>query len=329
MNKRIVITGGSGFIGSYLVKKLVVEGFNVCVVDNLSRGESTRFKEVSKHVEMVRADVRDEEALTKAFKKADFVYHLAAINGTDNFYKYPELVLDVGIKGAIAVVKSCIKSNITKLIVASTAEVYQEPGLFPTPENIPLKLPNSHNPRYSYGGSKIATELIALNYGRNHFETLQIFRPHNVYGPNMGWKHVIPQFIMRIAKIKNKNISLINNFSIQGNGVETRAFAYIDDIIDGLLIMQKYGVHRNIYNIGNQEEVSIKELIYKISSIMGVELQIETGEPALGGTKRRCPDISKISKLGYKPKVNLECGLKLTADWYLSNINLIPKNDLM
>ena len=82
-------------------------------------------------------------------------------------------------------------------MVASTAEVYQTPAVVPTPETIPLMLPDSLNPRYSYGGSKIVTELIAFNYAKEHYRKVQVFRPHNVYGPNMGWKHVVPQFILR------------------------------------------------------------------------------------------------------------------------------------
>jgi UDP-glucose 4-epimerase len=97
-----------------------------------------------------------------------------------------------------AVAEAAIDAGVENLVVASSAEVYQTPKKIPTTEEVELCLPNSTNPRYSYGGSKIASELIAMNIGKDHFKKVQVFRPHNVYGPDMGWKHVIPQFIDRI-----------------------------------------------------------------------------------------------------------------------------------
>src|SRR5262249_27716639 len=147
----------------------------------------------------------------------------AAINGTENFYKQPELVLDVGIRGCLAVVGACRRAGVAKLAVASSAEVYQTPGVVPTPEATPLMLPDSLNPRYSYGGAKIASELIAFNYGQQFFEKVQVFRPHNVYGPDMGWKHVVPQFIERALELRGKYGDTAP-FEMQGRGTDTRGF---------------------------------------------------------------------------------------------------------
>lgn len=107
-------------------------------------------------------------ALERAFAGAEVVMHLAAINGTENFYKRPELVLDVGLRGALAVVDAGRNTDVSDLLIASSAEVYQTPTVVPTPETIPLTLPDSRNPRYSYGGSKIISELIAFNYARDY-----------------------------------------------------------------------------------------------------------------------------------------------------------------
>jgi UDP-glucose 4-epimerase len=272
--------------------------------------------------------VRDEDAVTVAVKGVDVVMHLAAINGTENFYKRPELVLDVGIRGALAVVNACRRAGVPDLVLASTAEVYQSPAIIPTPENIALMLPNSINPRYSYGGSKIVSELIAFNYAQEHFRKVQVFRPHNVYGPNMGWKHVIPQFILRAASA-TKNADGFSEFEIQGNGHETRAFCYVDDVVDGILTMYEKGGHREIYHIGNNEEISIRELVALLGSVLGRNFVVRSSVAAEGGTERRCPDIGKMLALGYMPKVAMLEGLRRTTEWYLAHIDHVPANELM
>ncbi len=328
MSKRVIVTGGGGFIGSFLVKRLVSDGWDVGVIDTMVRGDAGRFAEVADQVRLHSIDVRDEVAVTLAVRGADVVMHLAAINGTENFYKQPELVMDVGIRGALSVINACRKAGVPDLVVASSAEVYQMPPKVPTSENIPLMLPNSLNPRYSYGGSKIVSELIAFNYGRDHFRKVQVFRPHNVYGPDMGLKHVIPQFILRAAKVLAGGQGPYE-FVIQGEGQETRAFSYVDDVVDGILTMYEKGKHREIYHIGNDEEVSIRELVGRVGEVMGGKLTILPTQAPEGATPRRCPDISKMRKLGYSPKIYLKEGLSRTVAWYLANSGFVTSNELM
>lgn len=316
MTVRAVVTGGGGFIGAYLVKSLVGLGWDVGVVDTMVRGDAGRLAGITDEIDLFTVDVRDERGLVEAFEGAEVVFHLAAINGTENFYRHPELVLDVGIRGAIAVVNACAVAAVPDLVVASTAEVYQTPPVVPTPETVPLMLPDSLNPRYSYGGSKIASELIAFNYGRDRFRKVQIFRPHNVYGPDMGWKHVIPQFALRAIDALEGASGGPVPFPIQGDGTETRAFCYVDDVVRGILAMYANGGHREIYHIGNDQEVSIADLVGRLGRIVGGELSIQPGEPAAGGTARRCPDIAKMRALGYAPQVDLDEGLRRTVEWY-------------
>lgn len=323
---RCVVTGGGGFIGAYLVKKLVRDGWDVTCVDNMLRGDQSRFAEVSDQVDLQTCDVRDVDAVTVACKGAEVVFHLAAINGTENFYTKPELVLDVGLRGALAVVEACQRADVPDLVVASSAEVYQEPPSVPTDETVALMLPDSLNPRYSYGGSKIVSELIAFNYGQDHFRKVQVFRPHNVYGPDMGWKHVAPQFILRALEAKDKGDP---RFEIQSDGSETRAFAYVDDVVDGIVMMHASGAHREVYHIGNDHEVSIRELVVATAAAVGTTLDIVPGVAAAGGTPRRCPDISKMRALGYAPVVDLAKGMQLTAKWYTQHRDRTPVNALM
>ena len=167
-----------------------------------------------------------------------------------------------------------------------------------------LKIPNIYNPRYSYGGGKILTELMGIHYGKKFFSKLIIFRPHNVYGQNMGNEHVIPEFIKRFKKLKSKN------FLIQGSGNEVRSFIYIKDFINAFELLLKRGKHLNIYNIGTSEKVKIKDLAYKLSKIFKKKIILKKSPLKEGGTKIRIPDIKKIKKLGFKQKYNLTNGLK-------------------
>lgn len=329
MGTRVVVTGGGGFIGAYLVKRLVRDGWDVAVVDTMVRGDPGRIAEVADHVELFSCDVRDQQALERAFAGAEVVMHLAAINGTENFYKRPELVLDVGLRGALAVVNAGRSAGVPDLVVASTAEVYQTPAIVPTPETVELTLPNSLNPRYSYGGSKIVSELIAFNYAQEHYRKVQVFRPHNVYGPDMGWKHVIPQFIKRA--IDGRAATQVGSvpFDIQGDGSETRAFCFVDDIVEGVLTMYAHGGHREIYHIGNDEEVTIRDLAGRVGNTLGVDLDVRPGENAIGGTPRRCPDITKMRNLGYRPVVSLDEGLQRTVSWYGAHSGDAVSNELL
>lgn len=328
MPKTAAITGGGGFIGSYLVRRLVEIGWSVIVIDNMARGDARRLIDVSNEVQLIDCDIRDEDRVTAAIHGCEVVMHLAAINGTENFYRHPDLVLDVGVRGILSVVSACQRAGVPDLVVASTAEVYQEPLIIPTPETIALTLPDSLNPRYSYGGSKIISELIAFNYGRDHFRKVQVFRPHNVYGPDMGWKHVIPQFILRALDRQGYSDGR-KKFLIQGSGNETRAFAYVSDVVDGIIKMYGRGGNREIYHIGAEDEISIEKLAEVIGRILEIDLDIIPSESAVGATPRRCPDISKMRMLGYNPSISLELGLIETINWYRNNSKYPNANDLM
>lgn len=323
---RCVVTGGGGFIGAHLVRRLVRDGWDVVVIDNMLRGDRSRLADVAGQIDLQTCDIRDSDAVTRACAGAEVVFHLAAINGTENFYTRPELVLDVGLRGALAVVEACKRANVPDLVVTSSAEVYQTPPSVPTDETVPLMLPDSLNPRYSYGGSKIVSELIAFNYGQEHFRKVQVFRPHNVYGPDMGWKHVVPQFILRALDARDSGD---HRFPIQSDGTETRAFAHVDDVVDGILLMQGRGGHREVFHIGNDHEISIRALVAEIASVVGTKLEIVPGTAADGGTPRRCPDITKMRALGFAPRINLQQGLRLTADWYARHRAHVPENPLL
>ncbi|MBN4049084.1 NAD-dependent epimerase/dehydratase family protein [archaeon AH-315-M20] len=327
MSKKYLVTGGTGFIGNVLVKRLIRDGHEVRILDNDIRGSAERLTDVADKVELVKADIRDVIAVQKACKGMDSVIHLAYINGTEYFYSMPELVLEVGVKGMINVIDGCIKENVKELVLASSSEVYQTPEKIPTDETAQLSIPDPLNPRYCYGGGKIISELLAINYGRKHFDRVLIFRPHNVYGPDMGWEHVIPQFVLRMKELCKDNDGEKIKFPIQGTGEETRAFVFIDDFVDGLMLVLEKGEHLNIYHIGTMDEISIEQVAVEVGKYFEREIEIASGEISNGGPKRRCPNITKLKKLGYEPKVSFEEGLRITARWYDENADKLKKID--
>jgi nucleoside-diphosphate-sugar epimerase len=323
--RRILVTGGNGFIGSVLVKALLHAGHRLRVLDDNSRGNARRLKEVAADIDFVSGDVRDAEAVATAASGMDEVHHLAFVNGTEFFYTAPEFVLDVGVRGMINVIDACRRHGIGTLLLASSSEVYQTPPKVPTDESAPLTVPDPLNPRYSYGAGKLISEIMAVNYGRKFFERVLIFRPHNVYGPDMGFEHVIPQFALRLQALAAQHPAGRLPFAIQGTGTETRSFCFIDDLVAGVLAMREKGQHLGIYHVGTTEEVTIADLAHRVARAAGREIELVAGQPAAGGTPRRCPDISKLARLGYKPRVPLDEGLKPTLDWYWRNADLAPK----
>jgi len=325
--KSYLVTGGTGFIGSALVRRLVREGHRVRVLDDNSRGRARRLADISGQFEFIEADIRDAAAVERATRGIDSVCHLAFVNGTEFFYTRPELVLDIGVKGMVNVLDACIRNHVRDLVLASSSEVYQEAPVIPTDESVPLSIPDVLNPRYSYAAGKIISEVMAINYGRKYFDRVVIFRPHNVYGPDMGWEHVIPQFILRMTDLCARETSDPLLFPIQGTGLQSRAFVFIDDFTDGLMAAINNGSHLEIYHIGTMEEITVEQLAHDVARCFGRQIQVVAGKEADGGTSRRCPDITKLSALGYKPHYRLVEALPVVVDWYRENLDKAPRRD--
>jgi nucleoside-diphosphate-sugar epimerase len=304
---KILVTGGLGFIGRELTAGLAKQGHEVTALDNGWRSDG----DAPAGVELVKADIRDAEAVAGAIAGNEIVVHLAAIQGTRNFYERPELVLDVNVRGVLNVAEACAAQSVSRLVFSSSSEVYGIPADFPTSESAPLVVPDPLNPRWSYGGSKILGELaVAHNANRAGFE-FTILRYHNVYGPQMGWDHVIPQFIRRLERGEE--------FTVQGDGEQRRAFCYIDDAVDAtvaaVVVPDAAG---RILNVGNPaEEASINEVIEVLARVSGKTIEPKYVPFAGEGTRRRLPDIAQAQEvLGFEPVVILEDGLRRTYDWY-------------
>lgn len=314
MKQSYLVTGGSGFIGANLVQALVKKGIRVRCLDDGSRGHTSRLKG---DVELIQGDVRDVEVVNRAARGVDGLIHLAYINGTEFFYSKPDQVLDVAVRGLLNVLDAGREQGVKDFILASSSEVYQTPPRFPTDEDVPLIVPDVKNPRYSYGGGKIISELMTLHCGTKIFDRVCIFRPHNVYGPDMGTEHVVPQFILRLKNLLREKINGPLPFEIQGDGKQTRSFIYIDDFTEGVLKILERGSSGEIYHIGTQDEIEMRALAQMIARQLNCSLDLKEREEPLGATRRRVPDTRKLNALGFNAKISLEEGLRRTVDFYL------------
>jgi UDP-glucose 4-epimerase len=323
---KILITGGTGFIGYHLAKKLASENHTVTIADNFFRSEKDSDLEVlleNSNIKLIEGDLTVRENWNKLGTGYDFVYHLVGINGTELFYKIPHEVLRIGIETTLHALDWFRTQNgkpDAKILYTSSNEAYagalEAFGKLPlpTPENVPLVISDPYNPRWSYAGQKLIGELLFIHYSKAYNFRMSIIRPHNFYGPREGYQHVIPEIIERIQK-------RIDPFPIFGAD-DTRSFCYIDDAVTAIKgVMESKVTDGGTYHIGTHRENVIKELIDTMFKILGwtpKELDIKNSPE--GSVKRRLPDVSKIKKdIGWEAKVELEEGLRKMTDWYLAH----------
>lgn len=309
MTDTVHVTGGTGFIGSALSRRLVEEGYDVKVFDNNSRDSG---HEIPDAVDFTEGSVLDRPSFDRWLKGADVLVHLAAVNGTKNFYDHPMDVLDVNVGGTRNAVKLAGWHDLDRLVFTSSSEVYGFPDTFPTPESHPLQIMDVTNDRYSYAGSKIIGEQYVRQGQRQHDYDYTILRPHNFYGPAMGHDHVIPEFVEQLVTDQD--------FTIYGDGEQTRSFCFISDAIDCFLAALERDVSRNqTYNVGTEQEITINELADALCAVHGDRPEIEhvDHKELDGSPDRRQPNIQKARhELDYRPSVSLRQGLEATYSWY-------------
>lgn len=319
-NKKYLVTGGAGFIGSAVTRKLVSLGHEVRVFDDMSRGRVDRLAGVS--CSWWWGDIRNEDAVLSAMQGIDSVIHLAYIQGTQTFYAEPRQVLDVAMRGMLNVLSACEKTGTAELLLVSSSEAYQVASVVPTPETIACTVPDVLNPRYSYGGGKIACEIMSLAWARTGvLDRVIIARPHNIYGPDMGREHVIPEFCIRMNRLTQEYPTGIIPFTIQGTGQETRSFCYIDDCVDQFMLLLEKAETMNVYHVGTMDERAIGDVAHGIAFCYDREIKIIPGRLPQGSPPRRLPDMEKMHQLGnyYYPEVQFQAGLSKTVEWYKSN----------
>jgi len=311
---RILITGGAGFLGSWLADVLIRLDAEVTSLDNLSTGvltnidhltESSRFRLIQSDVESYRPDS----------EKYDLILHLASRPSPEDYQTYPVETMTANSIGTLNMLELSRRHD-SVLLYTSTSEVYGDPEIIPTPETY-WGMVNPVGTRSPYDESKRFGEALCKAYEAQHGLDVRIARIFNTYGPRLRaegqYGRVISRFILQALKAEP--------ITVYGDGSQTRSFAYVTDVIRGLLLMLTSKCRGEIINLGNQHETPILELAEKIRKMVQESPRIAFHPIRPDDPKRRCPDVSKAKTiLGWEPKVALDDGLKRTMSWFTDRV---------
>jgi UDP-glucose 4-epimerase/UDP-glucuronate decarboxylase len=315
---RALILGGAGFIGYHLAARLAGEGHALTLVDDLSRGRRDRELEAlcsRANVTFVRADLTRPGALDGLPRDWDQVHMLAAVVGVRNVETDPARVIRVNTL-ALMHVLDWLPARGEVLFFASTSETYAA-GVtagtvpVPTPEEVPLSIPDVTAPRFAYAASKILGEAAVIHTARARGLRGVVGRFHNVYGPRMGADHVISELALRAIRREDP-------FRLYG-AEQRRAFCHVADAVEAVTrLVATEAAWGQVVNIGNDtEETQIEDLLRLILKAAGFAPRVERVAAPAGSVARRCPDIGRLRALtGFAPKVGLEAGVRETFEWY-------------
>jgi len=317
-NKKVLITGADGFIGSHLIERFLKENCKVKAFIYYNSFNSWGWldyfsKEQLKKIEVLMGDIRDPYIVRSAVKDVDIICHLAALIGIPYSYIAPESYIDTNIKGTLNVIQAAKDFHIKKIIITSSSETYGSALYVPMDENHP------YQPQSPYSASKIGADHISMSFYYCFGLPLSIIRPFNTYGPRQSGRAIIPTIIIQIFKKKNLEL---------GNLSPTRDLTYVLDVCEAYIKMcQKDGIEGEIINIGSSSEISIGNLANKIKNLMNANIKIictdDRKRPKKSEVERLYSDTKKAFKLlGWKPKYSLTDGLKLTIEWFSKEENL-------
>ncbi|KZX11409.1 UDP-glucuronic acid decarboxylase family protein [Methanobrevibacter curvatus] len=309
--KKILVTGGAGFIGSNLCKRLLDEGNEVICLDNYFTGDKKNIIDLigNPYFELIRHDVS-----FPYYVEVDEIYNLACPASPIHYQHDPISTVKTSVSGAINMLGLAKRIN-ARILQASTSEVYGDPNVHPQKEDYWGNV-NPVGPRSCYDEGKRCAETLFMDYHVQNKVDIKIIRIFNTYGPNMQPDdgRVVSNFI--IQALKGKDIT------IHGDGKQTRSFQYIDDLIEGMIRMMKSENFSGPVNIGNPNEFTILELAEKIIELTETKSVIKFLPPQIDDPKQRCPDISLANEKlnGWKPKVQLDEGLKKTISYFEKRI---------
>jgi UDP-glucose 4-epimerase len=313
--KRIFVTGGAGFIGTTLCGRLV-EDNEVVVFDNGHRN-ALRYTELATHknVRLIKGDVLDYQAVVDGMKGCQIVIHLAAIAGVDDVFNHPVLTMKVNMLGTYHVLEAALhQGGIERLVDFSTSEVFGSYA-FRVQEGDVTSLGAVGETRWTYAVSKLATEHLAHNYFKEFGLPAASVRPFNIYGPQQVGQGAIHAFVVRALKGED--------LVIHNDGSQIRAWCYIDDIVDGvLLVLTKPEAVGQAFNIGNPRSVvTVYNLAKEIVRLSGSKSKIRFETVDRADVELRIPNIVKAQNLlGFAPRIDLEQGLLQTIEWYRSRL---------
>ena len=319
--KKVLILGGAGFIGLGIARFLGENrNYDITIADIFSPGQkdSDFDKVVSDHsIKVIKGDFADPEMFAQLDNNYDYVYMLASVVGVNRCIEEPHEVIRINTALIQNSLKWITENNIGKVLFSSSSECYAATTdtfdyPVPTPEEVPLTISEIGHPRFTYAVTKMLGESAFLTYGKKFNIPVTIVRYQNIFGPRMGFKHVIPHLVQRFHEGSE------NPFKIYGAD-QTRAFCYITDAAAGtVLALENEKSDQEIFHMGSPEEITIEELTKTVGSLMGYQGEYESAPTYPGSVSRRCPDISKsIKNLGYAPKVHWKDGLEETVSWYI------------
>ena len=302
----IVITGGSGFVGSYLCEKLINDGHEIIVVDNLLTGSTENINHLmnNENFSFIEHDVQNHIEIEN---KVDYVLHFASAASPKAYTEHPVNTLKAGSVGTINTL-GLAKKHEAEYLLASTSEVYGDPLISPQTEEYWGNV-NPNGERSMYDEAKRFAEAAVATYSRSYDLKTKIVRIFNTYGPRMQLNdgRVVTNFI--VQALKNENIT------IYGDGSQTRSFSYVEDTVAGIISLMNSSEY-DVFNIGNPNEMTVGQLAEKIIELTDSTSEIKYLELPNDDPKQRKPDITKAkTKLNWEPKVNLEDGLTKTIKW--------------
>ena len=302
---KVLVTGGAGFLGSSLVEKLIEQGHQVAVVDDLSRGKASQ---VHPDAKLFIADASIEGNLDEALQwlgGLDLIHHLAAINGTKRFHEQADLVIKTNVNSTHVALSLAQEQN-ARVVVYSSPEAYGETNEMPLQSTTWSSFPPaSLHQRHAYGASKYLDEVAAHHAVRVHGLDVRIVRPFNAYGPRLLGDEEGQVIAMMFARAMQGEPIIVH-----GDGSQTRSFTWIDDVIDGAYKAgQIDGCNGMSFNLGRPEEVSILDLANRIASL--TKTSVIHGEGYPGDSLRRLPDVASCQNLAWEASTSLDEGLKL------------------
>lgn len=302
---KVLLTGGAGFIGSHIADKLVEEGNEVIIVDNLSTGKKKNLNPKAKFYDV---DITNINALEEVFskEKPDIVNHHAAQTDVRHSMRDPNFDAMVNVLGSLNILQLCSKHRVKKIIYASTSAVYNEPLYVPMDEKHPI------DPLSGYGVTKYTVELYLRVYSQNHGISYTIFRYGNVYGPRQD-----PYGECGVVAIFSEQMLTGIQPTIFGDGSKTRDYVYVGDIVDANIFAMNGLGDGEVFNLGWGKEITDFEVFDAVRKALGVQVEPIYSKKRPGEVDRVCLNSSKAkTKLGWKPKVNFEEGIALTVEYY-------------
>ncbi len=312
-DQRVLVTGGAGFLGSWICDTLLADGARVTFVDNFASGQKENIRHLMDH-ERFRFIEHDISTPLSVETRLDYVFHMASRASPFEFEHYPIQILKANTAGVL-VALGIAKKNHAKILFTSTSEVYGNPAVVPTPESYYGNV-NPIGPRGCYDEAKRCGEAYVMAYRKQHNLDTRIARIFNTYGPRIRidgiYGRVIPRFIDQALKGEP--------LTVFGDGSQTRSFTYVTDQIEGLLLLASVDEARGqVINIGNVNEITVLELAKKVIEIPGSSSTITFQPLPEDDPRRRRPDVTRAKQiLGWEPKVPLEKGLVRTIAWIRS-----------